>query len=132
MAKIVVADDDAAVRSFVARALEMRGHDVLAAENGEDALGLLDEREVDLLITDVMMPGMDGISLSIEALERKPDLRIIVITGYAEQQHRAALLDGQIGDILTKPFSLKDICSAASAALMPTPRDRSLPMAAAS
>ncbi len=132
MAEIVVADDDAAVRTFVARALEMRGHTVAAVENGDDALTLLVQREIDLLITDVMMPGMDGISLSLEALERKPDLRIIVMTGYAEQQHRAALLDGQIGDVLTKPFSLKDICTAASAALMPAPRDRDLPMAAAS
>ena len=132
MAKIVVADDDAAVRSFVSRALEMRGHDVTAVENGEEALGLLCDRDWDLLITDVMMPGMDGISLSVEALGRHPHLRIIVITGYAEQQHRAALLDGQIGDILTKPFSLKEICAAASAALMPPPHERGLAAAAAS
>lgn len=132
MAKIVIADDDVAVRSFVARALEMRGHVVTSVECGEDALGRLGDESYDLLITDVMMPGMDGISLSVHALERHPQLRIIVMTGYAEQQHRAAILEGQIGDILTKPFSLKEICAAAHAALMPPPDKCGLSVTAAS
>lgn len=132
MAKIVIADDDTAVRTFVTRALEMRGHDVTSVESGEDALGRLQQDDYDLLITDVMMPGMDGISLSVRALEACPDLRIIVMTGYAEQQHRAAMLDGQIGDVITKPFSLKEICAAAHAALMPPPHQRELSAAATS
>jgi DNA-binding response OmpR family regulator len=74
---------------------------------------------------------MDGISLSVQALERFPQLRIIVITGYAEQQQRAALLDGRIGDFLTKPFSLKEICAAASAALIPPQETRRMSAAPA-
>lgn len=119
MAKILLAEDDDAVRSFVRRALEIDGHDVTEAVDGADALALLEARPggFELLLTDIRMPVMDGIALALAAAPQFPDLVILMMTGYADQRERAHGLDALIHDVVTKPFSLADIRAKVTAAL---------------
>jgi two-component system cell cycle sensor histidine kinase/response regulator CckA len=79
-------EDEAPVRAFASRALRMRGYTVLEAESAEEALQMLaDPRlEVDIFVTDVVMPGMDGPSWVKQALEHRPDVKVIFVSGYAE------------------------------------------------
>jgi CheY-like chemotaxis protein len=91
-----------------ARALSTAGHDVKTACDGSDALDLL-QREAgrfDLLLTDIRMPIMDGIALSLAAVRDFPDLTILLMTGYADQRERAHGLDAIVHDVIPKPFTL--------------------------
>nr|WP_306268408.1 response regulator [Pararhizobium sp. IMCC3301] len=119
MARILLTEDDAAVRTFVSRALQLDGHDVTTAEDGEEALNVLKNEggEFDLLLTDVKMPIMDGIALTHHAARDWPTLPILIMTGYADQRERARGLEAIVLNIVTKPFSLADIRSAVSGAL---------------
>jgi two-component system, cell cycle response regulator CpdR len=119
MARILVADDEEAIRSLVARALRQDGHEVMTACDGADALELL-EREngaFELLLTDIRMPVMDGIALALAAARDHPAVTILLMTGYADQRERAHGLDALIHDVITKPFSLTDMRSAVDGAL---------------
>lgn len=117
MAKILVAEDDPAVREFVARALQHVGHHVTAVDDGTQALERMGIDHFDLLITDVKMPGIDGITLSHRVAHARPSVSILVMTGYAEEQQRAAVLNGTVRQVIIKPFTLKQICAAANEAL---------------
>ncbi|GLK66439.1 response regulator [Hansschlegelia plantiphila] len=119
MARILLTDDEEAVRGFVRRALEMDGHDVTPAFDGADALDKLVEADggFDLLLTDIRMPMMDGIALALAAARDYPSLTILLMTGYADQRERAAGLDALIHDVVTKPFSLDQIRAAVADAL---------------
>ncbi|MGE0733930.1 MAG: response regulator [Alphaproteobacteria bacterium] len=117
MAKILIAEDDPAVREFVARALTHVGHHVTTVDDGTQALERMGADHFDLLITDVKMPGIDGITLSHRVARARPSVCILVMTGYAEEQQRAAVLNGTVRQIITKPFTLKQICAAANEAL---------------
>lgn len=119
MPHILLAEDDAAVRSFVANALMHRGHDVEAVEDGLQALEALDgSRDFDLLITDIVMPGLDGIGLALRVARDRPDLPILLMTGYSAERQRAHNLDELIARVVVKPFTLKEICEAAEEALV--------------
>jgi len=111
LAKILITEDDEAVRSFVARALEMEGHNVDLAEDGEDGLDTLRAANgnYDLLLTDIKMPFMDGIELAHNAANLFPSLKILMMTGYADQRERADGLDKIVIDVVSKPFSLHHI-----------------------
>jgi CheY-like chemotaxis protein len=111
MARILVTEDDESVRTFVRRALQMDGHDVLTAEDGAEGLDTLQTERgaFDLLLTDIKMPVMDGIALALAAARDFPDLKIMLMTGYADQRERAANLEALIEDVVTKPFTLADI-----------------------
>jgi DNA-binding response OmpR family regulator len=111
LAKILVTEDDEAVRSFVARALEMEGHSVSTAEDGEEGLDALRQAngDYDLLLTDIKMPYMDGIELAHNAAALFPGLKILMMTGFADQRERADGLDKIIIDVVSKPFTLVDI-----------------------
>ncbi len=125
MAKVLIAEDDDAVREFVRRALVHGGHDVATANDGLDALQHLDgDNEYDLLITDIVMPGMDGIALALKVSKDYPETAILMMTGYAAERQRAHNLDELIHEVVPKPFSLKQICDAAEDAL--SVRSRSL------
>jgi len=119
MANILLVDDEEPVRALLKRGLELDGHAVTTAENGSDALEALSEPDVafDLLVTDIRMPIMDGIALALSAKRERPDLTILLMTGYAEQRERARNLDAIVTDVLTKPFSLSDIREAVAKAL---------------
>ena len=119
MARILIAEDEDAVRALVARALMEAGHDVHASADGGEAIEVL-QREggrFDLLLTDIRMPVMDGIALALATARDFPAMPIILMTGYADQRERANGLDAIVRDVLTKPFTLAQIRSAVTAAL---------------
>jgi two-component system, cell cycle response regulator CpdR len=108
MARILIAEDEEALCAMCARALSSVGHEVTTACDGSDALDLL-KREggrFDLLLTDIRMPIMDGVALSLAAARDYPDLTILLMTGYADQRERAHGLDAVVHDIIPKPFTL--------------------------
>lgn len=111
MARILLADDDAATRDLVRRALEGDGHAVTVTEDGAEALERLqaDGAAFDLVVTDVQMPAVDGILLAGEALKIRPDLRIVLMSGYAEALQRTASFKAQKLGTITKPFTLDQI-----------------------
>ena len=123
MARILVAEDDDNVRSFVVRALQMSGHDVLDASDGGLALEMVAEHkgEFDLLVSDIKMPVMDGISLALSVGADYPDLTILLMTGFADQRERAHGLDALIYDVITKPFTLDQLMTKVDDALAGNP-----------
>ncbi len=120
MAKILLTEDDDAVRTFVSRALELDGHQVVGAEDGEDGYDRLNEHEgeFDLLLTDIKMPFMDGIALSRTAAASFPELKILMMTGFADQRERTDGIEKIVIDVVSKPFTLEQIRSAVSKALI--------------
>ncbi|MEM9880160.1 MAG: response regulator [Pseudomonadota bacterium] len=117
MPQILVAEDDTAVREFICRALESYGHHADSAPHGGEALEKLHAGTYDLLITDIVMPVMDGIALSLAASSAYPAMPILLITGYSAERERAHNLDALIHDVLLKPFSLRQIGTAVERAL---------------
>jgi len=117
MARVLVAEDEESVRQFVARALTHSGHEVTAVENGLLALDMLAAGSYDLLLTDILMPGMDGIALALKTAKESPNMPIVLMTGYAAEKQRAHNLNVLIHQIISKPFTLKEICDAVDAAL---------------
>jgi two-component system, cell cycle response regulator CpdR len=111
MAHILLVDDEETVRGFLKRGLELDGHEITTAVDGGDALDRLTERAgaFDLLLTDIRMPIMDGIALALAAKRDYPDLKILLMTGFADQRERARGLQAIVADVLTKPFSLADL-----------------------
>ena len=119
MARILIAEDDAQVRGFVARALADDGHETAVAADGAEALDTLARKngDFDLLLTDIKMPVMDGIALALSAVRDHPELVILLMTGFADQRERAQGLDALIHDVIAKPFSLDQIKGAVKEAL---------------
>jgi two-component system cell cycle response regulator CpdR len=120
VSRILLAEDEEALRAFIARALVQDGHEVIAAADGGEALDVLtrEQGKFDLLLTDIRMPVMDGIALALAAARDYPDLTILLMTGYADQRERAHGLDALIHDVITKPFSLADIRKTVQEALV--------------
>jgi two-component system cell cycle response regulator CpdR len=117
MAKILITEDESALRTFVARALRLDGHETHEAGDGAEGLEILAEENFDLLLSDIRMPVMDGIELAHQAAARHPDMKILLMTGYAEQRERADDLAAKIVDVVQKPFALPDIRRAVARAL---------------
>ncbi|MZR29961.1 response regulator [Sneathiella litorea] len=118
MARILIAEDEAALREFISRALIHHGHEVVAVEDGADALAALEKGEsFDLLLTDIVMPVMDGIALALKVTKDIPNLKILMMTGYAAERQRAYNLEMLIHDVIAKPFTLDEICEKVSEAL---------------
>lgn len=111
MSRILVVDDEEAVRALVARGLSLDGHDCLIAADGAEALDILiaEKGRFDLLLTDIRMPLMDGIALALAAKQEFPDLTIMLMTGYAEQRERAKSLEAIVSEVMTKPFTIADL-----------------------
>jgi len=109
MAHILLADDETAVRTFVTRALEAMGHSVVAVGDGGAALAQVQNTRFDLLISDIVMPVMDGIELALSAATAAPGMPILLMTGYAREKERAHNLESLIEDIISKPFSLAEL-----------------------
>jgi DNA-binding NtrC family response regulator len=120
MATILVIDDEQPIRRSLRRILELDGHVVLEAEDGRAALALEDAHEIDLIITDVFMPEMDGIEFLLDHQDRRPDLPIIAISGGGFTGKDHVLTDaGMIGAVatLSKPLSVDEVRGAVSKAL---------------
>ncbi len=109
--RILIVEDEDNVRAFSARALRTTGYEVYEADSGEEALEVLDELEhrIDLMISDVVMPEMDGPALLAKVRERLPDLRVIFVSGYAEENVRQDIADDTSVEFLAKPYSLDQI-----------------------
>ena len=119
MARILLAEDDEALRALCARALTTDGHDVSTASDGGEALEVIGSADAnfDLLLTDIRMPIMDGIALALAAARDYPTLTILLMTGYADQRERAHGLDAIIHDVISKPFSVQTLRGAVTEAL---------------
>lgn len=117
MARILITEDEDSLRIFVARALRLDGHETVEACDGADGLEQLKGGSFDLLLSDIRMPVMDGIELAHRAASAFPALKILLMTGYAEQRERADDLADKIVDVVSKPFSLPDIRKAVALAL---------------
>jgi two-component system, cell cycle sensor histidine kinase and response regulator CckA len=110
---ILLVEDEEAVRSFAARALRMRGYNVLEASGGEEALEIVknDADTIDLIITDVVMPNMDGPTMVRHVKVLKPDLAVIFMSGYAEEAFRRSDQSSEDIHFLPKPFGLKQLAA---------------------
>ncbi|KPP81245.1 MAG: two-component system, cell cycle response regulator CpdR [Oceanicaulis sp. HLUCCA04] len=111
MAKILLAEDDDSMRDFLAKALTRAGHEVESVADGEEGLDALGESAgtFELLLTDIVMPGVDGIELARRAAEIDPGLKIMFITGFAAVALNAGLSAQREAKVLSKPFHLRDL-----------------------
>jgi len=107
--RILLAEDDESMRGFLARALERAGYDVVSFDNGEDAFARLKEEPFTLLLTDIVMPRMDGIELARRASELDPDIKIMFITGFAAVTLNSDVPAPKDARVLSKPFHLRDL-----------------------
>jgi len=107
-AQILLAEDDDAMRSYLVRALEQAGFAVDAVDRGTAALPLLQSKHYDLLLSDIVMPEMDGIELAQRCNEISPDTKVMFITGFAAVTLKASREQPQ-AKVLSKPFHLKDL-----------------------
>ena len=122
MARILLAEDEASVRDFITRALRSVGHEVDAVTDGSEALTRLRTAPAngiryDLLLTDILMPVMDGISLALSASRDAPGIFIMLMTGYSDQRERTYGIEAIIQDILLKPFTLDELVERVDAVL---------------
>ena len=107
MARILLAEDDTAMRLFLTQCLRRAGHDVSATDDGTDAADRLEQQAFDLLLADVVMPGIDGVELARRATRHSPDLKVMFITGFAAVAlNRGDGPDGRRNIGLSKPFHL--------------------------
>jgi two-component system, cell cycle response regulator CpdR len=109
MPKILLAEDDNDMRRFLVRALSNAGYEVASFDNGRSAYERLREEPFELLLTDIVMPEMDGIELARRATEIDPDLKVMFITGFAAVALNAASEAPKEAKILSKPFHLRDL-----------------------
>jgi two-component system cell cycle response regulator CpdR len=111
MTRILLAEDDDSLRGFLTRALEKAGYQVRSCPDGETAIEALADGPYDLLLTDIVMPGVDGIEVAREAASRTPAVRIMFITGFAAVALSAGSRAPQGAKILSKPVHLREIVS---------------------
>ncbi len=108
-AKILLAEDDTDMRRFLVKALQNAGFDVISFDNGLSAYQRLREEPFQLLLTDIVMPEMDGIELARRAAELDPDIKIMFITGFAAVILNSDTAAPKDARVLSKPFHLKDL-----------------------
>lgn len=117
MARILLAEDDDQMRAFLSRGLKRAGHTVDAVGDGAAALGRAADGSYDLLLTDIVMPGLDGVDLAKQVAARQPGIRVMFITGFAA----VALHDSGLGPnrprVLAKPFHLRHLIAEIGALL---------------
>ncbi len=109
MSRIILAEDDNDMRRFLSKALQNAGYDVVAFDNGLAAYERIREEPFTLLLTDIVMPEMDGIELARRATELDPDLKVMFITGFAAVALNPNSNAPPQAKVLSKPFHLKDL-----------------------
>ena len=116
---ILLVEDEDPVRAVNSRALSARGYTVLEAASGIEALHIVREgdHQIDLVVSDVVMPEMDGPTLLREIRKHLPDLKVIFVSGYAEDAFRKNLPEGETFNFLPKPFSLKQLVETVKATM---------------
>ena len=108
MIRVLLAEDDDSMRVYLARALERSGYSVVAVDRGTAALPLIESEQFDLLLTDIVMPEMDGIELAQKAATIAPEMRVMFITGFAAVALKAGRA-APSAKVLSKPFHLRDL-----------------------
>ncbi|TLP48391.1 MULTISPECIES: cell cycle two-component system response regulator CpdR [Cohaesibacter] len=109
MSQILLAEDDNDMRRFLSRALQNAGYEVVSFDNGKSAYDRLREEPFTLLLTDIVMPEMDGIELARRATELDPDLKVMFITGFAAVALNPDSQAPKDAKVLSKPFHLRDL-----------------------
>lgn len=109
MARIILAEDDNDMRRFLAKALANAGYEVVSYDNGKSAYERLREEPFTLLLTDIVMPEMDGIELARRATQLDPDLKVMFITGFAAVALNPDSQAPKDAKVLSKPFHLRDL-----------------------
>lgn len=117
MARILVAEDDRAMRIFLDSALSRSGHEVNAVPSGETAARCAESEPFDLLLTDIDMPGLDGIELARRMLAKSPKQAVLFVTGFGAQALAATDVLAAGAKVLIKPFALSDLVSQVNGAL---------------
>jgi len=117
VARILVVEDEESVRDFVTRVLTMHGHSCLIAVDGAEAVELMGSHHFDLLLSDIAMPMMDGISLALKVRATRPHVPILLMTGFADERQRAHNLTLLIEGLITKPFNMEQLLAAVNKAL---------------
>ncbi len=128
--RILVVDDEPYIRDLVRENLRSRSHEVAVAANGVEALDLLSRERFDILVTDVVMPGMDGLELVKRAKRAHPHMRVIVLTAYPRQSDIGDFLLQGADEFLPKPFRANDLFAAIRRVERMTPTRDRLPGAA--
>ncbi|RGP40343.1 putative transcriptional regulator ycf27 [Altererythrobacter insulae] len=106
--RILLAEDEEAMRTYLARALENAGYEVVSVDRGTSAIPLLENEHFDLLLSDIVMPEMDGIELAQRCAEIAPRTKVMFITGFAAVSLRASR-EQPHAKVLSKPFHLRDL-----------------------
>src|SRR6266487_3703924 len=119
MSRVLAVDDEAGIRKVIRDALERAGHAVETAAEGEEASRLFDGDGFDLVITDLSMPQMDGLSL-VEHIRKTSHVPILVLTVRQEEREKVRLLDAGADDYVTKPFGVAELLARARALLRRT------------
>lgn len=109
MTRILLAEDDNDMRRFLAKALENAGYDVVSFDNGQGAFDRLQQEPFTLLLTDIVMPEMDGIELARKATQLDPEIKVMFITGFAAVALNPDSNTPKDAKVLSKPFHLKDL-----------------------
>jgi two-component system, cell cycle response regulator CpdR len=110
MARILVAEDDSSMRRFLCQALERAGHAVHTVGDGREALQALEQGGYDLLLTDVAMPGVDGVELAKCAASRSPSMQVMFITGFAAVALKMGqTANGNCAPVMSRPFHLRQL-----------------------
>ena len=119
MARILLGEDDTAMREFARLALEMDGHDVVPYHDGGEVAHALRSLHLvfDLVLIDVRLPVMDGVELTKRARDARPDVPVLLMTGYCDERLHELLADRQIAAVITKPFTLEKLRDAVATTL---------------
>jgi CheY-like chemotaxis protein len=107
--QILIVEDDEAMREFLCQAISRSGYYVEAVQDGTEALRRVEESQFDLLLTDIRMPGLDGLELARLARRRYPGLCVLLVTAYVQDALGATDLGGAGVDVLSKPFNLNEL-----------------------
>lgn len=104
--KILIVDDDEGVREMLADFFDVLGYQSIVASNGQEGLGMLDQHDVSLVISDIKMPVMDGIEMLKRIKKKRADLDVIMITGYGPEYSWKSVKEAGAADYVSKPFNI--------------------------
>ncbi len=120
MGRVLVADDEPAFAEFLRRVVAGRGHAVTMASDGAEAARALDLASYDLLLADIRMPVLDGITLALQVADAHPETKVVLITGHAEERDRARGLEAIVARVLSKPLMPEVVLSVVDELVPPT------------
>ena len=106
---ILVVDDELLIRDLLYDFFSGQGWNIAVAESGERAIEILDSREIDLVLTDIKMPAMDGMSLTAEMKENYPEIPVVIMTAYPSVDSAVEALRLRVGDYVIKPFNINQL-----------------------